>query len=425
MTVQVADYSGQAKALFDKAREILEREHNAEEYEQAVKMMTDGKAMQAKAQQLTDIGKAAAELVAEHEDKAQPVGSEKFVDWSEFTAAAAMAHKSNYKRIDPRLKRWDKEATPEERKDLVENVGASGGFLVPTEFYNNLMAVSPESSIVRSRATKIRMNRRQVDIPVLDQTGTTAGSPHFFGGMTFAWTEEAAAKTETNPAFRKVSLVAHKLAGYTRVSDELLADSAISLGDFFNSALGFAGGVAWMEDYAFLRGTGAGQPQGVINAGATITVARTGTTTPIVYGDLVNMMEAFLPTGRGVWVFNQSAFSNLMNMQDPSASYIWQPNLQAGVPGTLWGMPVIFTEKTPTAGTAGDVLLADFRYYLIGDRQATTIESTPYTDKWIYDETTWRVVHRVDGQPWLSAPLTLQDGTLQISPFVILGDKST
>ena len=179
-----------------------------------------------------------------------------------------------------------------------------------------------------------------------------------------------------------------------------------------------------MEDYAFLQGTGAGEPLGVINAGATITVARTGTTTPIVYGDLVNMMENFLPTGRGVWVFNQSAFSNLMNMQDPSASYIWQPNLQAGVPAMLWGMPVIFTEKTPVVGSAGDAILADFRYYLIGDRQATTIESTNQY-RWQYDLTSWRAVHRVDGQPWLSAPLTLQDGTLQVSPFVILGAKTT
>ena len=32
----------------------------------------------------------------------------------------------------------------------------------------------------------------------------------------------------------------------------------------------------------------------------------------------------------------------------------------------------------------------------------------------------WRAVHRVDGQPWLSAPITLADGTTDISPFVIL-----
>ena len=52
------------------------------------------------------------------------------------------------------------EAEYKGRKDLVESVGASGGFLVPTEFYSQLMAVEGESGIVRPRATKIRMNRR-------------------------------------------------------------------------------------------------------------------------------------------------------------------------------------------------------------------------------------------------------------------------
>jgi len=422
MTVQVANYTGQAKSLYDQAREILGRDHTAEEFASASKMIEDARLMQQKGAMLTDIGRAAAEMVEEHEDKAAPAGPTQFTDWVDFMGAVASAYKGN--KVDRRLVGWKDAATPEERKDLVENIGASGGFLVPTEFYSQLMSVDPESQIVRSRATKIRMRRRQVDIPVLNQAGTTAGIPHWFGGMQFYWTEEAGQKTETNASFKKVSLVAHKLTGYTEVSDELLDDSAISLGDFFNSSLGFAGGIAWLEDYAFLRGTGAGQPLGVINAGATITVPRSGTTTPIVYGDLINMMESFLPSARGVWVFNQSCFSNLMNMQDPSASYIWQPNLQAGVPGQLWGMPVIFTEKTPTVGTAGDALLADFRYYLIGDRQATTIESTNQY-RWQYDLTSWRAVHRVDGQPWLSAPLTLQDGTLTVSPFVILGAKTT
>ncbi len=33
---------------------------------------------------------------------------------------------------------------------------------------------------------------------------------------------------------------------------------------------------------------------------------------------------------------------------------------------------------------------------------------------------TWRVVERVDGQPWIEKPITLQDGTTQVSPFVAL-----
>jgi HK97 family phage major capsid protein len=271
------------------------------------------------------------------------------------------------------------------------------------------------------------MARRQINLPVLDQTGTTAGVPHWFGGMRFYWAEEASAKTETDANFRQVSLVAHKLIGYTRASDELVDDSAISLDAFLSGPLGFAGGVSWMEDYTFFQGSGAGQPLGVINAGATISIARI-VQAGVTYTDLVNMFEAFLPSSNGAWFISQSVISNLMTMTDPASNYLWPTmyagGAAAGRPPTLLGMPVFFTEKLPRIGTAGDVLLADWRYYLLGDRQATTIESTKF-DRWQYDQTSWRVVHRVDGQPWLSTPLTYSDGTTQVSPFVILGAKTT
>ena len=36
------------------------------------------------------------------------------------------------------------------------------------------------------------------------------------------------------------------------------------------------------------------------------------------------------------------------------------------------------------------------------------------------NQTTWRVVERVDGQPWLDNVITLQDGTSTVSPFIVL-----
>jgi HK97 family phage major capsid protein len=62
--------------------------------------------------------------------------------------------------------------------------------------------------------------------------------------------------------------------------------------------------------------------------------------------------------------------------------------------------------------------------YLVGDRQQVTIDATNVY-RFRYDVTSWRAVHRVDGQPWLSQPVTLADGAHQISPFVILGDVAT
>lgn len=427
------DKLAQAAKLFEEAKAILSNpEASAEDKGKVGPMIEDAKKLQAEAMQLKDILAGAAEL-EELKDEPGPSepkrqdGATAFKDWGEYLHAVGIAglRDQNRRNLDPRLRYMKDEPLPGQQKQMVESVGASGGFLVPTEFLAQLQAVMAEDSIIRSRATIIRMRRRQIEIPVLDQTGTTAGLPHWYGGMRAYWAEEAAAKTATEATFRKVSLVAHKLIMYTYASDELLDDSAISLADFLAGPVGFAGCISWMEDYAFLNGTGVGQPLGIIPANATITVARAAGGA-IGWADLANMVENFLPSGRGVWMITQSAMADLIQLNGPAAnpSYIWVPNAAEGVPGYLLGMPVIWTEKCPLIGTAGDVVLADLRYYLIGDRQATTVESTQY-DRWEYDETSWRAVHRVDGQPWLSAPLTYQDSTTQVSPFVILGDKST
>ncbi len=443
---------GQAKAILTNKVPVDDngkvRDATAEERNQVEALMTDAQSLKADAGQLKSIAHDGAEINAALQEvdeahvpadditRAQAKAAQRngngsshpgeFKDWGEYLGAVwvAMTVPNGYR--DPRLDfmKYDDanaDLTRDAKADLAEAAGATGGFLVPTEFQNQLEAVMGEQATIRQRATVIRMRRRAVRIPVLDQTGTTAGQPHWFGGMQFAWAAEAGTKTQSDPTFRQIELVAHKLIGYTRASDELVQDSAISLDDFLSGPMGFAGGAVWMEEFAFLRGTGAGQPLGVINAGATITEGR-NTANTVVFDDLADMMGDFLPSGRGVWYISQSLMSDIIQLNGPTGnpSYIWQANARDGIPGQILGMPVIWTEKLPLAGTAGDILLVDWKYYLIGNRQATTIESTKF-DRWQQDQTSWRMVHRVDGQPWLSAPLTYQDGTTQVSPFVILG----
>ena len=106
---------------------------------------------------------------------------------------------------------WESEAKNMQRKALSEGIGANGGFLVPTEFRPDILAVDPLEQPVRSRATLIPMARRAIQIPVLDQTGTTTGSPSWFGGLDAFWTEEAAAKTEDSQSHRRSSSVNHEI----------------------------------------------------------------------------------------------------------------------------------------------------------------------------------------------------------------------
>jgi HK97 family phage major capsid protein len=353
------------------------------------------------------------------------VSASEFKTWGEFLYEVWSAENPKMKGPpDSRLVYFKDDDPAGQVKDMSGQTSTSGGALIPVEFQATLMAAMATRSIVRSRATVIPMRRRQLEMPVLDQTGTTAGRPHWFGGLQFYWMEEGGDKTASDAQFRSLALVARKLIGFTRAADELLDDAAISLDAFLSGPMGFAGGAAWMEDYAFLRGTGAGQPLGVINSPAAISVTRQ-TAGTVTYDDLANMLEAFLPSGNGVWLASQSLMSDLVTMTGPSGnpSYLWNgvagQSIAGRVPGTLLGYPIIWDEKIPRRGYSGDIGLYDLSYYLIGDRQSTTVESTKF-EAWKEDKTSWRMVHRVDGRPWLSAPFTYEDGETQVSPFVKL-----
>ena len=305
------------------------------------------------------------------------------------------------------------------QKDLVEGTGTDGGYLVPEEFLADLVQVGdPFQEVVFPRARRIPGNRRSIRIPVLDQTGTPAAAhkTEYYGGVIAHWTEEAGAKTETEPDFKQLELVAHKLAGYTQASDELLADSAVGLDALLRGL--FAGAVRFRRDYAYLRGTGIGQPLGVLNSGALLTTAR-DVANQVSANDLHSMMSLFLPTSmdNAVWVISQTCMEFILAIGD-GTNYIWADNARERMPLRLYGIPVVWSEKVPNLGTTGDVLLADFNYYYIYNRGGLAIDmSRDYA--FVNDLTTWRFVFRTDGQPSLSAPIYI-DTTNQVSPFVAL-----
>lgn len=421
------DLLNKANALMADAAQLATKEDaSGEDIEKFHKMVEDVKAIKARVSAMRDLeeAKAAFEQPARKPEVSRPAT---FKSLGEYAIAVHNARFNGGH--DRRLKAWydrDEPATPAnaegwveskmDKKDLLENIGASGGFLVPVEQRTDLLQIPAPELVFRPRATRVPMARRQIQWPVLDQTNTTSGRPAWFGGVLSYWTEEGEYKTESDPAFRQINLVAHKLVSLTEASDELLADSAQSLEALLTQL--FTGAINWYEEHAFMNGTGAGQPRGVINAPATFAQARAAAGA-IGIVDIINMLEHSY--GNPVWLITKSALPSLMQLNGPAAnpSYVFMPNARDGMPGTLFGFPIIWSEHCPILGSRGDIGLYDLRYYLIADRQATTIDASKH-DKFRYDLTVWRAVHRVDGQPWLSQPIYYQDGTTQVSPFVVL-----
>ena len=92
---------------------------------------------------------------------------------------------------------------------------------------------------------------------------------------------------------------------------------------------------------------------------------------------------------------------------------------------TLLGRPIKWSRKAPAAlGTQGDISLADFGLYGVADRQDVRLETSEHAF-FFQDQTAFKVIERVDGQPLLLTPLTPENGGPTLSGFVQLETRAT
>ncbi len=296
--------------------------------------------------------------------------------------------------------------------------GATGGYIVPIDFHNDIMRTVEETSIVRPRAMVVPMASATLLLPLPDaETAQTAGTTPFLGGMLLSWTKEGAAFTETEPAFRQKELTAWQLGGIVVASNALMAD-ANGL-EAFLTAL-FARSLAWYEDYAFLRGDGVGKPLGIIAGGGAKQVTRSGGSA-FVLADSAAMLKWLM---MGSWAYAIWAFHPLL-IEKIALILGWQQNQPQGQQpgnsyvGVFQGRPAYATEKLPALGTAGDIVLFDPGCYVIGDRQQIEIAASLHP-KFTNNQVIYRILSRCDGRPWFEHPITIADGANTVSPYVLL-----
>lgn len=315
----------------------------------------------------------------------------------------------------------------EQKATLVEGTDSAGGFLVQEQFYNELMAIGLENSIIRGNgAFVIPMGSDTLNIPRVNDTAHTSS---VYGGVIAYWESEGATMNETEPVFGQCKLTAKNLNGYTKASNQLLQDSATPLDPLLKRMFGESW--AWYEDLAFIRGTGSGQPLGFLNAACLVSATRQDTDEVFVQ-DIFNLYSRMLPGGRdrAVWIMNHEVLPQLLRMHSANTSTnaygaptLFQQSLVDPVAGTILGRPYFVTEKMSALGDAGDIAFVDLGYYLIGDRQTLAIDASTHV-YFTTNHTAWRFTKRVDGQPWLSSAITPYKGTATLGPFVTLAATS-
>lgn len=331
-------------------------------------------------------------------------------------------------RVDPRLQYSSFEYRA--ASGLQEGVPADGGFLVQTDMAQDLFQLVFKTGVLASKCKRVPIssNANSMKINAIAETSRATGSR--LGGVRAYWTAEAGTKTSSKPAFRQIELSLKKLIGLCYATDEMLQDAS-TLGSVIRD--GFASEFGFQIDDAIINGTGVGMPLGILNSGCLVTQAKDANQTAATFTatNAINMWSRLLSPSKpnSIWLINTDVTPQLMQMylgaSGTSFTYVYVPpgGLSAAPYGTLLGRPVTEIEQCQTLGTKGDVYLCDFSNYIIGEKEGIQSDTSIHV-KFTTDETAFRFVMRIDGQPTLASAITPYKGTNSLSPFVCVETRS-
>lgn len=317
----------------------------------------------------------------------------------------------------------DERLTTRAASGLNESTPSDGGFLVQQDFVTELLKRTYETGILASKVKKIPIstNANGMKINAIDEDSRANGSR--WGGVQTYWEGEADEITASKPKFRQMELSLKKLTGLCYATDELLQDAA-ALEAVIRQA--FAEEFGFKIDDAILSGSGEGEPLGILNSGAIVTVAKEASQTDIItVENLIKMWNRLWSRSRAnaVWYINQELEPYLYTLKiGDKPVYIPAGGLSEKPYGTLFGRPVVPIEQCSAAGEVGDIILADIGQYLLIDKGGIKSASSIHV-RFLYDENVFRFIYRVDGKPIWTKPLTPYKGSATVSPFVTLAKR--
>ena len=304
-----------------------------------------------------------------------------------------------------------------------ESVPSDGGFLVQTDFATELLKNAYETGILAPKCKKIPIstNANGLKINALDDSSRANGAR--WGGIQTYWENEADQLIASKPKFRTMDLSLKKLTGLCYATDELLQDAS-ALQSVITQ--GFAEEFGFKIDDVILNGTGSGQPLGILNSPALVTVEKeNGQTDKITVENLIKMWSRCWGRSRSnaVWYINQELEPYLYTLTvGDKPVYIPAGGLSEKPYGTLFGRPVVPLEQCSAAGSVGDIILGDLSQYLLIDKGGINAASSIHV-RFLYDESVFRFIYRVDGQPIWNKPITPYKGSSTLSPFVTLAAR--
>lgn len=236
---------------------------------------------------------------------------------------------------------------------------ASGGYLVPTDFSNQLIEALKAFGGMRKLAQVFGTgNGQSIEWPTTDATSEVG---EIVG--------ENTAVTDEDFAFGMKSINAYKFSSKAvAISMELLQDSRIDLEAHVRGRL--ATRISRITEQLYINGTGVNQPQGALTAapdGATSEAAAM-----IGYDDLIDLEHsvdpAYRENGKCTYVMHDQTLMALKKLKDTLGRPLWLPGVATGDPNTINGYGYSINQGMPQiAAGSRSLMFGDFSHYLIRD----------------------------------------------------------
>lgn len=314
-----------------------------------------------------------------------------------------------------------------------EGVGADGGYLVPPDFSTAIwQKVRGEDSLL-ARCAQFTTGRNSLTFPK-DETTPWENS----SGIRVFWEGEGDQGTASKPKFETTQARLNKLMALVNVTEELMEDAP-----GLDSYLRFWTPVKMTAriNTAIVRGTGAGQPLGILNASSLVTISKENSqdAASILFPNINKMWNRIYAPLRSnaIWLINQEIEPQLEGMQFIPANEHGAQNIGSNIPvylpaggvadmpfARLKGRPVIPVQPASQLGTIGDIILTDLSQYMALTKGSGIQEDTSihlYFDQAIQ---VLRFIFRVTGQPIWNSVITPENGSNTYSWAVALETRA-
>lgn len=276
-------------------------------------------------------------------------------------------------------------SSPEARA-LSASVDTAGGYMVPSQYLaDEFVPLLRSNTVLDKIGAKFLTGLR----------GSPINIPKQSSGATAYWVAEAASITDSTQGTSMISLTPRKLAGMTKVSNELLLQATPSAEEFVRTDL--AAVLARALDLAAFKGSGAsGQPLGVyyqttaINTNSA-TTGSVGTVWDMIYANEADNVDMNAPSCGIV------CHPNAWNVLRKAATDAGYPKSYGGAGYTLLeeavGLPVY---KSSQLGT-NDVLVGKFDDLIVAEWAGMNFLASQHAgDAFQYDQTWMRATMLVD-----------------------------